>query len=193
MKTLVLGLGNPILTDDGVGVRVAEAVLSALNGEQTGQQFGGWGSAAPFLCSAPQAHKIDVQEVSVGGLTLMETMLGYDQVILVDAFEQEGMAPGTIQRMTLDDLRTVSPTQHSASPHDASLVTAFDLGQRMGLPLPAASQIVIFAIGVENVLDFGDQPTPAVAAAIPVVASAVLAELDKMTEPYTYQQPAMVA
>lgn len=162
MTTLVLGLGNPILTDDGVGVRVAQAVAAALE-------------SAPLQGGAGREPAVEIQEVSVGGLTLMEAMLGYTRVILVDALEQPGVAPGTIRRLSLDDLRSISPTQHSASPHDASLTTALAFGQRMGLALPG--EVVIFGIGVENVLDFGDEPTPAVAAAIPRAVRAVLAEL----------------
>ena len=45
LKTLVIGLGNPILSDDGVGVRVAEDVQSLL----------------------PKDTEIIVTEVSVGG------------------------------------------------------------------------------------------------------------------------------
>lgn len=77
--------------------------------------------------------------------------------------------------MTLQDLQAITPTQHSASPHDASLVTALETGRRMGLKLP--SEITIFAIEVENVMDFSDQPTPAVAAVIPQVTEAVLQEI----------------
>lgn len=158
MKTLVLGLGNPILTDDGVGVRVAEAVQAQL----------------------PAGTPIDVREVSVGGLTLMESMVGYDRVIVIDAMIVDAMlrrngSPGKIRRMTLEDLEAISPTQHSASTHDTSLVTALAMGRRMGLHLP--EDVVIFAVDVENVIDFGDEPTPAVAAAIPEVVAAVLGEI----------------
>jgi hydrogenase maturation protease len=154
MKTLVLGLGNPILTDDGVGVLVAEEVRARL----------------------PEDTSIDITEVSVGGLTLMETMIGYERVILVDAFQRlDGCCPGKVHKMSLEDLRSISPTQHSASPHDTSLVTALETGQRMGLQLP--HDITIFAIEVENVMDFSDRPTPSVAAIIPQVTEAVLNEL----------------
>jgi hydrogenase maturation protease len=157
MKTLVLGLGNPILTDDGVGVKVAEAVQAAL----------------------PPDSPVDVTEVCVGGLTLMETMLGYDRVILIDALQHGDARPGSVRRMALEDLRAISPTRHSASAHDTDLVTALEMGQQIGLPLP--QEIVIYAVGVENVLDFGEQPTPAVAEAIPQVTAAVLAELNLPT------------
>lgn len=156
-KTLVIGLGNPILTDDGVGVKVAyeiEQALVSLNNDS-----------------------VTVTEASAGGLRLMEMMIGYDRVILVDAFMGgNGNEPGTVYRMTLDDLRNVSPTQHSACAHDTTLVTALDLGMRMGLHLP--EEIIIHAVEVENVIDFSEEPTPAVAAVIPEVAAAVLAELN---------------
>jgi hydrogenase maturation protease len=153
MKTLILGLGNPILTDDGVGVRVAERVRAAL----------------------PSDARVDVRSVSLGGLRLMEAMLGYDRVILIDALRCRDGRPGTIHRWRLEELQAISPTQHLVSPHDMSLATALDLGRRMGLPLP--EEIIIYAIEVENVTEFGDEPTPAVTQAIPKATAAVLAEL----------------
>ncbi|MBE2198969.1 MAG: hydrogenase maturation protease [Anaerolinea sp.] len=158
MKTLIVGLGNPILTDDGVGVRVAYEVEKALH-------------ATPS--SMADVH---VTEASVGGLRLMEMMVGYDRAIIVDALmEQNGAPPGVVQRLTLADLRAISPTQHSASAHDTTLITALDSGREMGLHLP--QEVVIYAITVANVLDFSEEMTPAVAAAVPKVVTAVLAEL----------------
>ncbi len=154
VKTLVLGLGNPILTDDGVGVHVAEGVRDAL----------------------PPGTPIEVSEASVGGLRLMERVIGYDRVILIDALHGSAYChPGAIHRLTLDDLRRISPTQHSASAHDTSLITALKMGQRMGLSLPG--EFIIYGVEVENIIDFGNEPTPAVAAAIPEVVKAVLGEL----------------
>ena len=156
MKTLVVGLGNPILTDDGVGVKVAYAVEEALE--------------------SANRPDITVIEASVGGLRLMELLEGYDRVILIDAIiTKNGNEKGTIYRMTLEELREISPTQHSASTHDTSLVTALDAGRKLGMHLP--QEFTIFAVEVENVLDFSDEPTPAVAAAIPKVTVAVLDEL----------------
>ena len=153
MRTLVIGLGNPILTDDGVGVRVAEEVSKHL----------------------PVDSDIEVTEVSIGGLTLMESMIGYDRVILIDALQLKESNPGTIHRLSLDDLRAISSTQHSASPHDTTLVTALEMGKQIGLNLP--EEITIYAIEVENVLDFSEELTPAVAAALPEAIHSVLQEL----------------
>jgi hydrogenase maturation protease len=109
----------------------------------------------------------------------MERVIGYDRVILIDAMYRPSTTtdtPGTIRRMTLEDLKTISPTQHSASAHDTSLITALEMGRRMDLTLP--QEFIIYAITVENIIDFGDKPTPAVAAAIPQVTAAVLDELN---------------
>ena len=153
MKTLILGLGNPILTDDGVGVRVALEIQKQL----------------------PEGSPIEVSEVSVGGLTLMESMISYERVFLIDAIQTKNGTPGTIYRMTVDDLQAISPTQHSASPHDASLITALESGRRMGIALP--DEIIIYAVEVENVIDFSEQPTPLVAEAIPKLTKIILEEI----------------
>ncbi len=156
MKTLVVGLGNPILTDDGVGVKVAYEVEKAI--------------------MAASRDDIDVIEASAGGLRLMELMIGYDRLVLIDAFSAaNGRQPGRIHRLTFDDLRDISPTQHSASAHDTTFVTALEMGRTLGLKLP--TMISIYGIEVEKIYDFGDEPTPEVAAAIPKAVAAVLSEL----------------
>jgi hydrogenase maturation protease len=160
-KIVVIGLGNPILTDDGVGVKVAYEVEKNLG---------------PDL-----PPNLTITEASVGGLRLMELLVGFDRVILIDALLTEnGHKPGTIHHMTLEDLRNISPTQHSASAHDTSLVTALDAGIEIGLHLP--TEFSIYAVDVENILDFSNEPTPAVAAAIPKVTALVLEELNKIIE-----------
>lgn len=153
MRTLVIGLGNPILSDDGVGVRIAYAIQERL----------------------PETSRVEVRELSVGGLALMEAMVGYEKVIIIDAIQTKDAKIGKITRMTIDDLRDISPTQHSASAHDASLITALDLAERMGLAIP--KEITIFAIEVDNIYDFSDQPTPDVMSAIPIATDAVMKEL----------------
>ncbi len=152
MKTLIVGLGNPILSDDGVGVKVAYAVEEALS---------------PNI-----PENMTITEASVGGLRLMELVEGYDRVILIDAIMTTEHDYGTIHRMTLHDLREITPTVHSASAHDTSLVTALDAGEQMGLHMPKEFDII--AVEVENVMDFSLEPTLAVAAAIPIVTEMVL-------------------
>ena len=147
MKTLVLGLGNPILTDDGVGIRVARFLESGLGG-------------APGL---------DVAEASVGGLRLMQVVAGYDRVILVDAIQTAQGQPGEIYLLTLDAFCT---TLHSGCSHDMDLFTALELGRRLGMDMPEDVHIV--AIEAADVLSFGESCTPQVEAAIIPAAQEVL-------------------
>jgi len=166
MKTLLIGLGNPILTDDGVGVQVAYAVKAKIPESET--------------------RDVTVAEASVGGLHLMEMMVGYQQVILVDAIQTPGGQPGAIHHLTLEDIASAVPTQHSASAHDMNLPTALEMGHRLGLALPKS--VEIFAIEAEDVVTFGETCTPAVAAAIPIVTELVLQALARSGHPLVTTQ-----
>ncbi len=151
-KTLVIGLGNDILTDDGVGIRVARAV------HREGLPDG-----------------TDVMHLSVGGLALMEHMVGYGGVVLVDAIKTRGGVPGTVYALTLDQL---PGTLNTASAHDTNLTTALAAGRQFGANLPEDDKIKIVAIEAEDVLTFGERCTPAVEAAIPEAVRLVLQLLD---------------
>ena len=149
MKTLILGLGNPILGDDSVGLKVAEIVRQRITPDPS----------------------IEVSEDYWGGLRLMERMIGYDEVIIIDAVCTGAHLPGSILYLEPDDI----PTQHTASAHDINLPTALQLAAAMNLKMP--KQIRVIAIEAENVLDFSEQCSPAVTQALPRAADAVLAEL----------------
>ena len=151
MKTLVIGLGNPLVGDDGVGLRVAEELQ-------------------PLLADRPG---VEVAEDYWGGLRLMERMIGYDRAIVIDAI-QTGAAPGTIHLLTADGIAT----QRSASAHDVNLATALEFGRRAGAHLPKNDRIRLVGIEAEDILNFSEQFTPAVQAAVPRAVEAVLDALD---------------
>jgi hydrogenase maturation protease len=147
MKTLVIGLGNPLVTDDSVGLRVV-AELQPLLADRT---------------------DVEVAEDHWGGLRLMERMIGFDRAIVVDAI-QTGAPPGTIHLLTPDGIAT----QRSASAHDVNLPTALEFGRRAGAHLPDNRQIRLVGIEAQDTLTFGERCTPAVQAAIPQAVEAVL-------------------
>ncbi len=154
MRTLILGLGNPILRDDGVGLRVAEALRPRLAG-RTG---------------------VTVEVDTWGGLRLMERMVGYDRVVVIDA-ARSGAPPGTIRRLAPGDM----PTQRTASAHDLDLPSALALGRKAGALLPQDDDILILGVEAADVLTFGEELTPEVAAAVPAAADAVMASLGAET------------
>ena len=95
-----------------------------------------------------------------------------DRAVIIDAI-RTGAPPGTIHRLRPDAMAT----QRSASAHDVSLPTALEFGRRAGARLPADHDILLVAVEVEDILNFGEQCTPAVAAAVVPAARAVLQAL----------------
>jgi hydrogenase maturation protease len=148
MRTLVLGLGNPLLGDDAVGLTVAGLVRERLEGRPG----------------------VDVELEEAGGVRLMERLTGYDRAVLVDAAVTGGV-PGEIRRIGPEDL----PTQRTAAAHGIDLPRALALGRQLGYPMP--SEVRIVAIEAASVLEFRDDMTPAVAAAVEPAVAAVLEEL----------------
>lgn len=150
-RTLILGLGNPILSDDAVGLRVVDALQ-------------------PLLSSHPH---IDLEHDYWGGLRLMEDMIGYDRAIIIDAICSDA-PPGTIQLLHPNGI----DTQRSASAHDVNLSTALEVGRRAGARLPSEDRILLVAIEAEDVLTFGEKMTPQVEAAVPTAVQMVLHAID---------------
>ena len=166
MKTLIIGLGNPILGDDGVGWRVAEEV-------KRGLEIGELETKSPILQSL-----IDVDCFSLGGLSLMERMIGYDRAILIDAVTT-GQPPGTVYRFQLEDLPEVS-CAHTTAAHDTSLQNALKLGRRMGVII--GRELGRPDVEAERLYDFSDELTPAVEAAVPQATRAVMEIVSSLLE-----------
>ena len=171
MKTLIIGLGNPILGDDGVGWKVVEQ-LSAQFGVALGEEFPTLNPSTP---SAGQAVKrLTLDCAALGGLSLMERLVGCQRAILVDSMETGQSPEGSVQVIPLEALPNPS-AGHSASAHDTSLITALATGRKMGLELPVS--VTVVAIEAKNVYDFSEELSPPVAAAVPVAVQAVLSLL----------------
>jgi hydrogenase maturation protease len=151
MKTLIIGLGNPILRDDSVGLRVAHRLKT-------------------LLANTPD---IEVEMDYWGGLRLMERMIGYDRAIIVDAICTEA-EPGTLHILTPDDI----PTQRSASAHDVNLPTALEFGRQAGAHLPPSDQITLIGIEAVDVQTFDESLSPEIEAALPLAVEAVLSLLN---------------
>ncbi len=156
MKTLIVGLGNPILGDDGVGWKVAEEVEHRLPSPSQGEGPG---------------MRVDVDCVSLGGLSLMERLIGYEHAIVIDAIGTGQHPIGTAYHFRLDDL--YDPTSgHTTAAHDVSLSTAIQIGRSLGAALP--DRIDVIAIESPYVYAFSEDLTPPVAAAVPQAVELVM-------------------
>lgn len=151
--TTIIGMGNPILSDDAVGVRLARDVNLA-------------------LCGRPDVDV--VEECSVGGLNLLEFLEGYEQAVVLDAIHTRGGKPGTCYRFTATALRE---TAHLCNVHDANFATALAFGRTLGLQLPADQDIHVFAVEIVDDSTFGTDLTPAVASRYDACLHRVLRDL----------------
>ena len=161
MKTIIVGLGNPILGDDGVGWKVAEAVKSKLASPSP---------MTPLVLG--EGRTIDIECLSLGGLSLMEHLIGYQQAILIDAFKPVAdEALGSIIVLKLSDLPTYSAF-HVTSAHDTSLQHALELGKSMGAALP--HDVMVVGIITHKIYDFHEGLSQPVAEAVPLAVRIVL-------------------
>jgi hydrogenase maturation protease len=147
VRTVVVGLGNPILSDDSVGIKVAGVVKRRI----------------------PAAAGIDVLESYAGGLRLMEAIAGYDCAIIVDAMKTGTCAPGTIKWLSIDSL---TRSRNTLCTHDSGLATAMALGRDLGLAMPR--EVRILGIEACEVERFGEELTSGVLAALPKAVDEVL-------------------
>jgi hydrogenase maturation protease len=153
MKTLLLGMGNPILTDDSVGVRLTRDVSERL-------------ARSPDL--------VVVEECSAGGLALLDVIAGHDRLIVLDALRTRGGTPGDWYRF---DARTLRETLNLRNVHDVNFATALELGRRLGVQLPPDEEIHIFAVEVADDATFGETLSPALDAAYGEVLAGILGEI----------------
>ncbi len=148
--TLVVGLGNPILGDDGVGWHVID------------------------LLDEMDHTDASLQQASVGGVGLMELLVGYRRAIIVDAIDDPADVPGNVWRRPLSGVET-RVARHLDSTHDAPLPAALEAGDAMGADLPAVIEVV--GIVIEHGDVFGEELSDVIAAAVPVAAAEVIRAL----------------
>ena len=160
-KILVIGLGNPILGDDGIGWVVAREVESHLG------EF---------------ENNVEVDCLALGGLSLMERLVGYQSVILIDSLNTGQRPQGSVVTFTLEDLVDLT-YGHTSAAHDASLKTALDMGRKLDAVLPADKDLHVVAVEAQHVYDFKEDLSPAIAAAIPSAVQQVFSLLKAIQTP----------
>jgi hydrogenase maturation protease len=135
METRIIGLGNSILTDDGVGIYAVREISRR-------------------MVEANAFNAADVVETEVAGFALMELMTGWKRVILVDSIQFDNVEPGTVVRIHPEDLRT---SLRIRSVHEIDLPTVLAFGRKLGFPMP--DTITIFGIQAEDALTLGETLT----------------------------------
>jgi hydrogenase maturation protease len=140
-KTLILGLGNPILSDDGVGLIVAERLKGKVDG-------------------------VDVISTPLTGLHLLDLLVGYDALFLIDALITTENPPGELKFISPDEISL--PTLSS---HGFNLLEILKLGKKLGLSVPELKWAYGITIGRSPA--FGEEPSPELMEKVEVMASQI--------------------
>ena len=144
MNTFILGIGNPILTDDGVGIKVAQKLKE-------------------------ENPKLEVIETSEAGIALLDLITGYDKLIIIDSIKTGKGKLGDLYKLELEDLK---PAKDFSSSHGIGIATAFELGQRLGYSMPKYTSI--YAVEVKDNTTFGEKCTREVKERIPFIAKQII-------------------
>lgn len=146
---LVLGLGNPLLRDEGVGAHVISALTEA--GAPAGVEFADGGTA---------------------GIDLAALISDRTLVIVIDALVGP-FEPGTVLRLERDDLLPSQGADISA--HGPALPEALRMADFLGEP-PA--EIVVLGV-VPADIGWGEDLTPGIRRQVPEILNLVHAELER--------------
>ena len=147
MRTLILGLGNPILSDDAAGLQAARLLYELIDGEG-----------------------VDLVEAAVAGMQTVQLLSGYDRAVVIDVVQDEERV-GEVWRLDCDELESGSST----SSHSIGVGRALRLAELVGLPVP--EQVVIYAIAAADTTTFGERLTPKLEQALPGIVRRIAADL----------------
>jgi hydrogenase maturation protease len=131
-KVLLLGVGNDILKDDGIGPWVCDQLKKEIN--------------------HPQVH---FENINLGGLDVLEYIKDFQAVYIFDAIKT---IDGQIGDVFLLSRSNFKETCHLSSLHDVGFLTALELGEHLDMAIP--SEIRIAAIEIREDLVFGTEFTP---------------------------------
>ncbi len=163
--TVVLALGNPVLSDDAVGLHVADALRAMLH-------------ARPL-------RDVQVLKSQRAGFELVEMLPGYDRAIIVDAVLADEPVPGRVRELSLEDL---SGSRRLINAHEISLPTALEMGRRLGLSMP--DEVELIAIEAIDLYTMGTTMSAPVRAAVQPVAERIYARLASLHEPMSAEEAA---
>jgi hydrogenase maturation protease len=126
-KVLIQGIGNEILTDDGIGPRLVKRLEGNLS-----------------------KKNIDFETAFLGGLEILEYIQGYQTVIFIDAIRTKDGIPGTVYQLSPENFNT---TVHLSSIHDVSFLTSIAFGKKLELNMPKFIHIIAVEIVEDRIFD----------------------------------------
>ncbi|HTY22561.1 MAG TPA: hydrogenase maturation protease [Desulfomonilaceae bacterium] len=128
MRTLILGMGNPILSDDGVGLFIARQLEGKI-------------------------PDVDVITTAMAGLNILDLVIGYDKLFVIDAVLTDGKSLGNLKKLTENE-----GSLHLFSSHGLNFPELLRLGSELGYKMPDV--VAIYGIDIGNEIAFGEGLSP---------------------------------
>ncbi len=119
-------------------------------------------------------ENVDVRDVSVDGLNLLDFIVGYDKLVVIDAIVTDDGKVGEIYRLKPENV--CDPSRSAISPHHVNLATTLEIGKRL-FPNEMPEEVTVFAVDTQEVATVTEEMTGKVKKAVPVVVSLVLEEI----------------
>ncbi len=148
MKILILGMGNPILSDDGVGLLAAEKLRHRIPGA-------------------------DVASSAMIGLSLFDLIIGYDAFFIIDAMTTRNGKPGELKKIGEDDRHG---TLHLFSSHGLNIFELMELGVRCGYDMPRLS--AVYGIEIGNEVAFGETLSSSLNEKLPAIVEEIIDDIN---------------
>ncbi len=152
-RTVIIGIGNPILGDDAAGLHVARILKRMIRG-----------------------GNVTVKESSEGSFDIVEEMIGFDKAIIVDTIQSEKLPRGEIVKLTPNDLMG---KVHLVNLHDIDIVTALKIYEET-IPEKFPREIIIYAIATDRSRTFSEEMSGEVEKAVNKLAKTLLKEVSKV-------------
>ncbi|MCS7215600.1 MAG: hydrogenase maturation protease [Thermodesulfovibrio sp.] len=151
-KTVIVGLGNPIVTDDGIGIHLVRYLKEVL--------------------ADKNIRDVEIKEVYAGGLRLLDELVGYHHAVIIDAMQTGQVVPGSVMRFNLSELIS---TKNLICMHDTNFKTALELGVMLGLILP--EKILIYGIEAKDLTTFSDRISKELEEKIPQITEFIIKDI----------------
>ena len=153
LKILLLGLGNTLISDDGIGIYILRNLKEQL-----------------------QNPHCDFQESSAGGLRLLDLLPNYEIAVIIDSIKTGKNSPGHLYQFSIEDFQ--APDHHPSLGHTISLPTVFELGKQLGYAMPR--KVIIYAVEISDNETMHEGCTPQVAATLPQHTKRILTDLQQL-------------
>jgi len=160
-KTLVLGLGNDLYGDDGIGISIIKQIHQNPKLEKE----------LAAICGS-----VEFKPCCQTGLSLLDQIIGYQSLVIVDTIKKTNPHTGKIHILEGNELRYIP----GPSPHYVSIPQSIEIGKKLGLKVP--TRIKIIAIEAKNIYNLGENLTGEMKKEIPVIIKklkSVLKEISK--------------